>query len=80
MKDYLVRYVHKISPRDTDKAWVKLPGGAFSDSKTLARHLRSTGILSPGTRLRSFRVEGDKVVAFPDRGVWHSLTLEEQVP
>lgn len=78
--EWMVRYVHKISPRDTDvKGPVKIPNGAFSDSKNLAAALRKAGVLDTGARIRSFRSEGDKVVVFPSMPglttYWHSIIL-----
>lgn len=75
-RTYEVRLVHKISPRDSDRKTVSLPESAFSDKNRLAAALRDAGIMGRGERLRSFRVEGDKVVAFPDRGIWHSFIID----
>jgi len=73
---HMVRFVHMVSSRDADVAGpVLIPGGAFSNKTTLAKALRYIGALQPGARLRSFRVEGDKVIAFPDRGIWHAIVL-----
>jgi hypothetical protein len=73
---YDVRFVHKISPSAKDVSEpIEVSGGAFSDSKTLAAALRKAKVLGAGERLRAFRVEGDRVVAFPDRGIWHSIVL-----
>lgn len=75
-QDYAVRFVHRIAPRSDDVVWpVRLPDNAFSDRTELARALRSAGVLQSGARLREFRTEGDQVVAFPDRGIWHSLII-----
>lgn len=71
-----IRYVHKISPRDTDVCECNtIADSAFADRRTLAAALRARGILVSGTRLREMRVEADRVVCFPDRGVWHSLVI-----
>jgi len=77
MATYFVRFVHKISPRDTDVGSnpIEISDGAFSDRKVLARALRTAKVLAPGERLHSFRAEGDYVVAFPSRGIWHSIIL-----
>mgnify|MGYP001610860389 CR=1 FL=1 len=76
---YAVRLVHKISPSDRDTMpAVSLPEGAFSNRNMLARALRDAGVLSSGTQLASFRVEGDKVVAFPRGGIWHSVILTSE--
>jgi hypothetical protein len=78
VRRYTVRYVHKIAPRDTDIGDpVVLAEGAASDSKTLGRALRRAGVLCSGIRLRSFRVEGSTILAFPDRGVWHLVVLTD---
>lgn len=74
-RTYSVRYIHKISSRAYDVATVAIGCNAFSDRKTLAKALRDAGILCAGERLREVRVEGDRVICFPDRGIWHSLTL-----
>jgi len=75
-----VRYVHKISPSAKDvHPDVTLPSGAFSNRNTLAKALRRAGVLTSGARIRSFRVEGDKVIAFPTvpgmTTYWHSVIL-----
>jgi hypothetical protein len=73
-----VRYVHKISPSAKDVGPdVEIPQNAFSNRNTLAKALRNAGVLTSGIRLRSFRVEGDKVVAFPMGrfNTWHSVIL-----
>lgn len=77
---WTARYIHRVSPRETDRfrdgQRFQLPEGAFKTRLTLARALRELGVLQAGERLRSFRCESSKVVAFPDRGIWHSVTLE----
>lgn len=76
MRTYTIRFVHKISPQWADVETFELPDGTFSDSRTLqADALRDAGAMSPGERLRGFRVEGDKTVCFPDRGIWHALVI-----
>lgn len=75
-----VRYVHKISPRDSDThPDVEINANAFSNRNTLAKALRKTGVLDAGARVRNFRVEGDKVVVFPTMPglttYWHSVIL-----
>jgi hypothetical protein len=78
-KLYRVRYIHKISPRATDvKENVPLPASTFSDSKSMGRELRKAGVLTTGTRVRSFRVEGDKVVVFPAPSIWHAVIIEDE--
>lgn len=73
-----VRYVHKISPSAKDvHPDVTLPSGAFSNRNTLAKALRRAGVLTSGVRVGNFRVEGDKVIAFPMGrfNIWHSVIL-----
>lgn len=76
---YHVRYVHKISPRDSDVGRVALPDSAFSNKNTLASAMRKAGILIKGGYLRSFRTEGNRVVTFPVcpglTTYWHSIIL-----
>jgi hypothetical protein len=77
---WMVRYVHKISPSDKDTMGpVTIPNGAFSDSKSLGAALRRAKVLGSGAQVRSFRVEGDKVVVFPSMPgmttYWHSVVL-----
>src|ERR1019366_1500032 len=65
-REFAERYVHKIAPSDKDRAkpvWIR--DNAFSNRNTLGKALRDAGILSTGGRIVDFRVEGDKVVAFP---------------
>jgi hypothetical protein len=73
-----VRFVHKISPRDNDVDVVSLPAGAFSNRNTLGAALRAAGLLFSGERIREFRVEGDKVIAFPAGSIWHSIILTSE--
>ena len=78
MREYMARYVHKISPRDSDvEGPFSIPGSAFSNRNTLAKAMRVAGILSSGERLRSFRVEADRIVTFPQNSIWHSIVLTE---
>ena len=77
---WMVRYVHKISPSDRDTMGpVTIPNNAFSDSKTLGTALRRAKVLGSGAKVRSFRTEGDKVVVFPSMPglttYWHSIIL-----
>jgi hypothetical protein len=75
-RSYEIRRVHKIAPRDSDRETATLPDSAFSSKTALADALRKAGILSRGQRLREFRIEGDKVIAFPEGGSWHSLIID----
>lgn len=81
MQRFSVRYVHKVAPRPGDQhPDIYLAGGCFSDSKTLGKALRNSGVLMVGARVMSFRVEGSKVVVFPKvpglTTYWHSVILE----
>lgn len=78
---YSVKYVHKISSSAKDVGPdVTLPGGAFSDSKTLGKALRKAGVLTSGGKVTNFRVEGNRVIIFPSvpgmTTYWHSIILE----
>jgi hypothetical protein len=78
--EWMVRYVHKISPSPKDVAGpVIIPDSAFADSKKLGAALRKAGVLAAGARVRHFRTEGDKVVVFPtmpgSTTYWHSIIL-----
>ena len=80
MTTFHARYVHKIAPKDTDVSGPHtIPDGAWSDSKTLGKALRCAKVLLPGARVRSFRVEGNKVVVFPTlpglSTYWHAIVL-----
>lgn len=71
--EYMVRFVHKIAPRDDDvEGPVRIPDNAFSNKRTLAKALRMAGILGSGDSIRSMRVEGDKIIVFP--GGWTGKT------
>jgi len=77
---YMVRYVHKISPSDKDVMGpVTIRDGAFSNRKTLGAALRGAGVLMAGASVRNFRVEGEKVVIFPSAPglttYWHAIIL-----
>jgi hypothetical protein len=72
--------VHKISPSAKDTGPdVEISDNAWSNRNTLAKALRKARVLDPGARVRSFRVEGDKVVVFPSipgmTTYWHSVIL-----
>jgi hypothetical protein len=57
---------------------VEIRDGAFSDRRTLAKALREARVLPSGGRLLGFRVEGDRVVAFPAASVWHSFIITRE--
>lgn len=75
-----VSFIHKVSPRDSDRmAPVRIHDNAWSDSRKLGAALREVGVLDKGARVRTFRVEGDSVVAFPTMPglttYWHAIIL-----
>jgi hypothetical protein len=78
MAAYRVRFIHRVSPRDTDVRDVQIPDGAFADRNALGAALRAAGVLNSGHRVRSFRTEGDKVIAFPSGAcnIWQSIIIE----
>lgn len=78
MAQFSVRYVHKIAPSPADRRDqpIELPEGCFSNRNTLAKALREARVLPTGGRLASFRVEGNKIVAFPMASIWHAIILE----
>ena len=79
MAKWHVRFVHRISPLETDVTTVELADGAFSNRNTLGAALREGGCLAKGERLMGFRTEAGKVVAFPAGGsVWHSIILTHE--
>lgn len=76
-----VRYVHKIAPSDKDVGPdVEIPDGAFAGPKELGKALRDAGVLLAGARIVSFKVEGNRVTAFPIAPglttYWHSIILQ----
>lgn len=72
---YRVEFVHKIRPSTQDAPTAQIPDNAFSNKNTLAKSLRAVGVLCKGQSIREMRVEGEKVIVFPSRGIWHSITL-----
>jgi hypothetical protein len=74
---YLTRYVHKISPKETDTGEaVDLSPTDLTDRKKLAAALRRVGLLSAGEQIRDFRIEKEgRVVVFPKASIWHSIIL-----
>lgn len=74
----MVRYVHKISPRDTDTAGpIHLREGDLKDRKSLGAALRRERIMSKGDPILSYRREGSKIVVFPGGRpqIWHAIVL-----
>ena len=77
---YHTRYVHKIAPSDRDVGPdVTLDGAALANTpdgrKAMGAALRSAGVLHKGERVRSHRVESDRVVVFPTMQGWHAIIL-----
>lgn len=80
MKVYKVRFVHRISPSNSDVA----DPIALSDAdlKQLPAVLRKAKLLLPGQRCQ-FRSEnnGQRLVVFPGgSSIWHSIILEQVLP
>lgn len=78
MGNYKVSFYHKISnPNGASPGRdVSLKDGCFSDKKTLGKALRESGTIPAGTVIDSFRVEGNRVIAFPRGLIWHSIILD----
>lgn len=72
-----IRYVHKISPRDTDvrEASLNILDLDTHNLTALGAALRKAHVLESGTRVRSARHENGKIVVFTDRGIWHSIVI-----
>ena len=47
------------------------------DRKALSAILRDHGLISRGDRLGTVRLEGDKLVCFPQASIWHSIIIEQ---
>lgn len=76
MPRYLTRYVHKISPKETDVGKsIDLSPDDLASKKALAAALRRAGILLAGETINSYRIENDRVIAFPKASIWHSIIL-----
>lgn len=87
-KIYTVRYVHRISPKDTDVAPdieldtdSLLTDASISNAllrRSLGRALREAKLLIKGQRLNSCRIDkgGRYIVCFPADSVWHSIILD----
>lgn len=73
---YQTRYVHKISPQDTDVGpSIEVAPTDLMDRRALGAALRRAKILTSGDKIRDFRVENDRVVVFPQASIWHSIIL-----
>jgi hypothetical protein len=71
-------YVHAIAPRDVEPydRETTLPDYAARDRRTLGQALRNARLLCMGAGVKSFRVEADRIVAFPTRTAgWHAIVL-----
>ena len=77
MPHYQARYVHKISPSDKDvaKNLVDLSLKDLENRSALGAALRRAHILASGDKIKDFRIEKDRVVAFPANSIWHSIIL-----
>jgi hypothetical protein len=77
MPRYSVRYVHNISPRDTDiSPNVELDAESLETRGALGAALRRHAVLSTGEHIRAYRVEpSGRIVAFPRASIWHSIIL-----
>lgn len=79
--EYAVRFIHKISPRDTDIGpQVTITDADLANAKTLAKSLRRQNALLGGARVREWRKEKDgRIVVFPTlpgmTTYWHSVIL-----
>jgi hypothetical protein len=85
-RNYMVRFVHKISPSNADAAGpIRLNSVDLRSKTLLAMALRDKTLRSltfsgnglGGARtVRDFRVESDgRVVIFPSKSIWHSIVL-----
>jgi hypothetical protein len=73
---YETRYVHKISPKDTDVGNpVDLSPKDLESKSALAAALRKSRILPAGGKINSFRIEQDRILVFPQASIWHSIIL-----
>ena len=76
MPRYLTRYVHKISPKDTDVGdAVDLSPTDLASKSALTKALRRSGALTSDGKIDDFRIEKDRVVVFPKGSIWHSIVL-----
>ena len=76
MPHYLVQYIHKIAPSDKDVAGpIDLSLADLASKAALGAALRRQRILSKGDKIQDFRIEKDRVVAFPAGSIWHSIIM-----
>ncbi len=75
---YSVRYVHKVSPRETDTGPnVKLTPRDLASAASIAKALRRAKVMYRGEKVGDYRVDAGRLIVFP-RGVpggWHSIIL-----
>ena len=79
MAEYNAHYVHRISSKPTpadSEGPFEIRDSAFENRTKLGKAMRDAGILSYGQRLSSYRSEGDKVITFPSKSIWHAIVLE----
>lgn len=71
-----VLFVHRVAAHPSDRRNdVSIPASAFQNRIALGKALRAAGVLEKSARIRSVHTEGDRTIVFPDRGIWHSVTL-----
>lgn len=77
MPHYKARYVHKIAPSDKDVSAtpVELTLTDLASRSALGAALRRARILPHGGAVKSYRIEGNRVVVFPQASIWHSIIL-----
>jgi hypothetical protein len=82
MRRYSVRYVHKISPRETDVAPdIELSDDVLAHKAALGKALRACRVLQYREPIQQFRIEADgRVCVFPGNynGIttgWHCIVL-----
>lgn len=76
MITYASRFVHKISPKDTDTGPEVTLDTAGLDRSKLGRVLREARILIKGQRVAHYRIESDgRIVCFPMASIWWSIIL-----
>jgi hypothetical protein len=79
---FSVRYIHKISPQPGDVAEpIEVSLDQDINCRSLGKILRDSKILLSGERLNSCRLEDDgRIVAFPQKSIWHSIILTPVLP
>ena len=73
---YETRYVHKIAPNEKDVGpTVDLDPTDLESKTKLSAALRRARVLTTGDVIESYRIEKDRVIAFPKGSIWHSIIL-----